>query len=78
MMKRWPIQPLATGVVITYQGMVLRCQRHRDREDNFASCRKALCELVGLDEDILFGRPPCGFSPFDEAGGKVALYREVG
>ena len=67
------------GVRIKYQGNVLYCASHRTAEENFAATKKALCILVDMDADILFGVADVGGPCMFEAdGGVIELYRTRG
>ena len=67
-----------SGVKMTYQGIVLRSARFKDTQDNIDICIEALCLLLGLDEDLIFGREPLRPSLFEENGGRIEYYRETG
>mgnify|MGYP001616553289 FL=1 len=67
------------GVRVKYQGNILCCVSYRTAEENLSAIKKALCILIDMDADILFGVADVGGPCMFEAdGGVIELYRTRG
>lgn len=64
-----------SGIRLKFQGNVLYCARHRLAEDNLETAQEALCLLIGLEREVLFGIREDGTTLFESEGGSVEFYR---
>ena len=69
---------LPTGIRLSYQGNILYCSSKRTAEENFSTARKALCILLDISEEALFGKVNGNPTFFEQDGGKIEAYRTHG